>query len=141
MAYDERLNALRVVAADFEQNDARWALQLNYGDGIAGRAFKMNRGRVFVKQQAIEKGTPFYYVTTDREPVSDDGHEIPDEVVVSLPLFSREGAESLLGVLSLSSNRASSKLADINEDRLREDTRDLIESVGDSCLKVLDELN
>ncbi len=138
-AFDDAINALRVVAADFDPADHRWNMRLNYGDGIAGRAYKMGRGRVFVKQRAIAEGTPFYYVTADGNPVSDDGHEIPDEVVVSLPLYSSGSGSSVLAILSLNSESAGSKLADLDERRL-DDTRDFVESVGNGCLAILDDL-
>jgi len=140
MAYDQDQKVLRVVGASYDGDEHRWGLKLNYGDGIAGRAYKMNKGRVFIKQRAIAARTPFYYATDGDQAISDDGHEITHEVLISLPLFTSENSESLLGILNLSSKFAASKLADLNEDALGQDVRDFIESAGDSCLEVLEGL-
>jgi Calcineurin-like phosphoesterase len=141
MAYDTDQNVLRLVGASDDGDDQRWDFKLNYGDGIAGRAYKMNKGRVFTKRKAIAAMTPFYYVADGDQPISDDGHEITYEVLISLPLFTSESSEVLIGILNLSSKSAASKLADLNEGTLDQEVRDFIESVGDSCLEVLDDLN
>jgi Calcineurin-like phosphoesterase len=142
MAYDPDQNVLRLVGASYDGDDQRWDFKLNYGDGIAGRAYKMKKGRVFIKRKAIAARTPFYYVTDNSDqPISDDGHEITDEVLISLPLFTSESGEFLLGVLNLNSKFAASKLADLNEGTLDQNVKNFIDGAGDSCLEFLDDLH
>jgi 3',5'-cyclic AMP phosphodiesterase CpdA len=141
MAYDNDEEVLRLVAASVKKSDERWALKLGYGDGIAGRAYKMNKGRIFVKALAKERGTPFYYSPFGGQSISDEGTEVTEEVIVSLPLFLGTNRETILGVLNLSSKDPGSKLVDLSENTIEENTKVFVEAVTHACLEVLDDLD
>ncbi len=138
MAYDTQSHRLQVVAANFSADDPRWKFTLRYGDGIAGRAYKMNTGRLFVKRRALQQRTPFYYVPlNDDEMLSESGEQVPDEMVASLPVF-REGARDRpLGILNISSRYMASKLLDLTEDELQETTGKIVLSFAEACLDIL----
>jgi hypothetical protein len=139
MAYQEEGRLLRVVAGSFAKHDPRWSLKIPYGDGIAGRAYKNNFPRVFIKQLAIRNRTPFYYLPLDDVPLSPDGREVTEEVVVSMPLYYPGNREDVFAVLSLSSKNAGSNLVDLTEETIRI-KGEFIEAVADLCHRVLETL-
>jgi hypothetical protein len=140
MAYDKSDRFLHIVAASLQPDDARWGLKVPYGDGIAGRVYKNNSARVFVKQEAIRNNTPFYCLGVDQTPVSDDGHEVKEEVIVSMPLHYHGNREHIFGVLNLSSKEAGSKLADLSEASMGS-SGSFAQGVADACLRVLNDVH
>ncbi len=140
MAYEGESRLLRVVAGSFAKDDARWRLKIPYGDGIAGRAYKNNFPRVFIKQLAIRNGTPFYYLPLEDVPLSPDGREVTEEVVVSMPLYCPGNREDVFAVLSVSSKNAGSNLVDLTEETIKI-KGEFPEAVADLCQRVLDALS
>jgi len=134
MAFDPQDKKLRVAAANFHPDDPQWDHTLDYGDGIAGRAYKMNRVRLFVKARTVANDTPFYYVLTSGEALSDSGSEIPVEALLSLPLSHPDQPEKVFGILNISSSQASSNLVDITEDAV---ASDFCFGVSVACLELL----
>lgn len=112
MIYDSVENMLRTVAANFPQ---RKTIKLSYGDGIAGRAYKMNKSRIFVKRYAITEETPVYYYPSDMEPIVSPS-QIEEEVLLAIPIRHPSDARAVYGVANIGSKKASSKLADLRND-------------------------
>jgi hypothetical protein len=139
MAYEGESRSLRVVAGSFAKDDTRWGTKIPYGDGIAGRAYKNNFPRVFVKQLAIRNQTPFYYLPLNDLPLSPDGREINEEVVVSIPLYYPGNREDVFAVLSLGSKNAGSRLVDLTEESIKI-KGEFPEAVADLCRRVLEAL-
>jgi hypothetical protein len=138
MAYDTKSHLLRVVAANFPANDPGWNFSLRYGDGIAGRAYKMNTGRLFVKRRAIQQQTPFYYVPPSGDDLlSETGEQVPDEMIASLPVFKEGAREMPLGILNIGSQYGASKLLDVREDKLQETTGNIVLFFAEACLDIL----
>jgi hypothetical protein len=134
MVYDKKDRLLKVAAANFDQKDERWGLQLGYGDGIAGRAFKMNKLRLFVKALAIQNRTPYYYVRLDGKPILDSS-DVEDEIVIALPLRHPEEPRAVYGILNMSSKKPSSKLLDSREEDPLLDT--FSKAVCEACFQAL----
>jgi predicted phosphodiesterase len=84
-----------LVAAVEDKNDANiretreliYQGSLRYGDGIAGRAFKANRLRVYVSPEQTDGDTPNYYARLAGSPAH--------KVLISLPVHLPESAEAL----------------------------------------------
>ena len=138
MIYDPKQRHLKVVAASFEEGDERWNWNLKYGDGIAGRAFKMQRARLFIKAKAAQEGTPYYYLLPSGRPISQP-EDIPVEALVALPLSHPADRSMVYGVLSLGSTRPSSRLVEFGEEDAA--IREYWKGANDACFKVLKELN
>ena len=149
MAYDEKSRNLRVVAGSYPKGDPRWDQRMPYGDGIAGRAYKANFPRVFVKRLALVNKTPFYYLPTEDKPLSDDGREIAEEVIVAMPIRYTEMAQSgqkdirlpenkenIIAVLNLSSRDKGSRLVDLTAETVTI-KEDFLNAVGDMCRRIL----
>lgn len=111
---------------------------LKYGDGIAGRAFKMQRARLFIKAKAAQEGTPYYYLLPSGRPISQP-EDIPVEALVALPLSHPADRSMVYGVLSLGSTRPSSRLVEFGEEDAA--IREYWKGANDACFKVLKELN
>lgn len=138
MAYDAPEYVLRIVAANFPLSPEMLEFRLKYGDGIAGRAYKMNKGRMFVKRLAIENQTPSYYYPIDGQPY--DLKNIDEEVIISLPLRHPDNEQRVFAVLSLSSKKASSRLQDIKEPHIVEGTSAFREAVSLACYTIFSDL-
>ena len=100
MMWDESINKLVVIsAAKLGLGDSKeWdlsELQLAYGEGIAGRAFKTNECRFYEHLFDQQEKDPTYY-----RPVA--GQE-PEALLLSIPLQSSKHSEHVYGVLNLSS--------------------------------------
>lgn len=134
MVYDQAERALRVVAGSFDAADPRWQWRLRYGNGIAGRAFKTNRARLFVKERAFRLGTPLYYVPVSGRPVR-DAADIPEAVILALPLSHPRDPRVVWGVLNVSSARADSRLVELTEDDTRKN--DFWAAANAACFTVL----
>jgi len=135
MAYDQEERTLKIVLANFEMTEQMRLFRLKYGDGIAGRAYKMNKGRMFIKRLAIQKNTPSYYYPLDGKPY--DLRNINEEVIISYPLHHPENEELIYAVLSLSSKKPSSKLQNIKEPRLLEESVLFRKAVNKACFEIL----
>jgi len=133
MAYDRDERELRVVAASFPAADPRWEWKLHYGNGIAGRAFKANLARLFIKERAYRLGTPLYYIPVSGQPVL-DRDDIPEAVILSLPLSHPNDRRAVWGVLSISSPLPGSRLVDLAEDDSR--VKDLWKTANEACFMV-----
>jgi hypothetical protein len=134
MAYDKDERKLGIVAGTFPQGDERWTDTYKYGDGVAGRAFKMNKIRLFVKQLAIQRATPFYYRRQDRKPVRDP-QEIPEAVIIACPLSLPNDNRAVYGVLTLSSKRPGSKLVDLIEENLQQEKGPVFQAINKACFE------
>lgn len=136
MAYDRRKRALKIVAASFPLTEEMQNFELLYGDGIGGRAYKMNKGRMFIKRLAIENQTPSYYYPLDGKLYDLRENDI-EEVIISLPLRLPENDELIYAVLNISSRNASSKLQDIKDTSIVEETSVFRQTVDELCLDIL----
>jgi hypothetical protein len=130
MAFDEKEGKLLVAAANLADHDPQWGLELEYGDGIAGRAYKMNQVRLFSKALAIQNKTPFYYVPVGGGPISGDGQEVHAEAILSLPLSHPNQPEAVFGILNFGSRNKSSRLVDITRDQV---TTEFRRAVSKAC--------
>lgn len=140
MAYHHGERALRIAAASFPLDDALRQFRLKYGDGIAGRAYKMNKGRVFIRRQAEVKKTPSYYYPLDGKPYDLKQSEGIEEVIISLPLRHPGDEQLVYAVISISSRKPSSKLQNAKETRIAEDTSTFRQAVDEACLLILSDL-
>lgn len=120
MAYDQAARELRVVTSSFDAGDPRWAWRLGYGNGLPGRAFKSNLSRLFIRDLAVRLGTPLYYVPVSGLPVRDPS-DIPEAVILSLPLSHPKDPGIVWGVVSVSSPMADSRLTELTEDERTEE--------------------
>jgi 3',5'-cyclic AMP phosphodiesterase CpdA len=137
MVFDPKLNKLRVAAGNFKENDPRWNVELAYGDGIAGRAYKMNSARLFVKAKSKQNGIPFYYTDGTGDAPSDTGDEIMEEALISLPLSHPDEALATFGILNISSHRRDSRLVNLTDDRI---TTQFRHAVSKACFEAIKEL-
>ncbi|MEZ0031273.1 3',5'-cyclic AMP phosphodiesterase CpdA [Bradyrhizobium japonicum] len=137
MAFDRSLGKLRIAAANFADSDLRWKTQLSYGDGLAGRAFKMNSARLFIKAESIRNRIPFYCTDGESTP-TDTGGEIEEEALISLPLSHPDMPKSTFGILNLSSRRLDSRLVTLTDDRI---TTQFRLAVSRACFKAAMELS
>src|SRR5579875_195941 len=137
MAYDAKARELRIVAATFVADDPRWRLRLKYGAGIAGRAFKSRRSRLFIKQRALLESAPFYFVPIDGGVVSESGSEISDEVILSLPLSHPDEPDAVYAVLSIGSKRRASKLMELTEEKLAIKFEEFRSAVAGACFDAI----
>ncbi len=138
MVFNHADKKLRVAAANYSSTDPRWRHAIDYGDGIAGRAYKMNRVSLFLKAQARIHGLPYFYALATGEPISEDGNEIPDEALLSLPLCHPEHTDAIFGILNISSRQATSSLVDITEESV---TRDFRLAASRACMEAINELD
>jgi hypothetical protein len=136
MAYDQSERALRIVAASFALDEELKNFRLLYGDGIGGRAYKMNKGRMFIKRLAVANQTPSYFYPIDGVPYSLKDKDV-DEVIISLPLRLPRNDQLSYAVLNISSRDRSSRLQDIKEPRIIEETSVFRQTVDELCLDVL----
>jgi calcineurin-like phosphoesterase family protein len=130
-AYDPQEERLRFVLGNFPADSPAWTVRLAYGDGIAGRAYKANQARWFMKARAEKTNTPYYYFPTRGALV---GEGIKDEVVFSVPLTHKREPTELYGVLSVSSKRPASPLVDQDE---QSSTRVALEALNQLCFENL----
>ena len=130
-AYDPAERKLRFVLGTFASDSPTWGFRLAYGDGIAGRAYKANQSRWFVKARAELTNSPYYYFPS-RGNVA--GENIADEVVFCVPLTHSRDPRELYGVLSVSSKSAASALVDQDE---RSQTRVILEALNQLCFERL----
>jgi hypothetical protein len=138
MVFDHTDKKLRVAAASYPSTDPRWKHAIDYGDGIAGRAYKMNRVSLFVKARARVHQTPFFYALATGQPISESGDEIPDEALLSLPLSYPMDSYAIFGILNISSRQASSSLVNITEDSV---TTEFRRAVSIACFQAISELS
>jgi len=136
MAYEKEERVLKIVAATFDLDDEMRAFELKYGNGIAGRAYKMNKGRMFIRKSAIDKETPNYFYPADGKPC--DLKDIAEKVIISLPLRHPANEALIYGVLNLSSKDVGSRLQDIKEPRVLEDVSEFRAGVNLACYDALD---
>jgi hypothetical protein len=99
---------LRLLAAalvsDTVQEITHTGFDLEYGDGIAGRAFKANEFRVYAPLEDDDPNEPDYYTSQPGRPVH--------RVILAIPLQNPEDREDEpYGVLNLSSERSDCPLA------------------------------
>jgi hypothetical protein len=134
MMAPDRKEKLHVVASNLPLDNPAWDVVLDYGDGIAGRAYKMNRVSLFIKARARESGTPFYYMLPSGDPVSETGDEIPVEALLSMPLSHPDQPEAIFAILNIASNQVSSRLLDISEDSV---TTEFRRGVSEACFKAI----
>src|SRR5260370_40648152 len=114
MVFDQKVSKLRIAAGNLDADDPLWDLKLSYGDGIAGRAYKMNTARLFIKAKSKQNRIPFYY-TDGKNPPTDTGDEIKEEVVISFPLSHPDESDVTLGILNISSRRQDSRLVALTD--------------------------
>ena len=140
MAYDKNERLLRIVAANFALDESMREFKLRYGDGIAGRAYKMNAGRAFLKRPAVEHDLPSYYFPVDGKPYR--LKDVTDQVIISIPLRHPNQKSVVYGVLSLSSKKLWSMLLDLVESPAFEESPELLEyqaAIGKACYQVFEE--
>jgi 3',5'-cyclic AMP phosphodiesterase CpdA len=92
----------------------------DYGDGIAGRAFKANENRFFVKPVETRKEPDYYRHIQGKT---------PHEVLLSMPVRNPKDPEYIYGVLNIASMDASCPLRSFapgNEETKMAKTRDTI---------------
>lgn len=133
MVFESKERVLRIVAANFQLDDPRIKFKLNYGDGIAGRAYKMNKGRMFVKRLASQKHTPFYYYPLDGKPCLLE--HIKDEVLISIPIRHPENAEAVYAILNIGSRKASTKLLNLKETKVFDETSEFFRAISITCYR------
>lgn len=116
MVYDKDEHCLKIVASNFSQYDTKWQFKLKYGNGIAGKAYKTNTPKMFIKSVDMAKPTGYYPI--NGKPILDqkDRRSIDDEVIFSLPLRHRDNNEQLYAVLNISSKKANSMLKYFDKD-------------------------
>jgi 3',5'-cyclic AMP phosphodiesterase CpdA len=138
MVFDRALGKLRIAAGNYKaDDDPRWGVQLSYGDGIAGRALKMNTTRLFIKAKAQQNGLPFYYADgTDKAP-TDTGDEIREEALISLPLSHPDESHATFGIINISSDRQDSRLVNLTSDH---ETTQFRLAVSKACFEATKEL-
>lgn len=109
--YNSATNQLETRLANYHTSDSRWGWCFKYGNGVAGRAFKTGRPTVFLRQAMSTKAGPYFYLRGDGRPaVSED--DVPEGVLLAIPLGHSDVTKRHYGVLSISSPRNSSKLSD-----------------------------
>jgi len=152
MVYDKNEHCLKIVASNFPQGDNKWQFKLKYGNGIAGKAYKTNTPKMFIKSVDMAKPTGYYPINGN--PILDqkDRRSIDDEVIFSLPLRHHGNNEQLYAVLNISSKKANSKLKYFDKDfdkeyRERtllyanfEEIEDLFIGINASCYKIINQL-
>lgn len=137
MAYDKTERVLKIVAANFPLDPPVRDFKLRYGNGIAGRAYKMNKGRMFLKEAAIRKETPSYYYPLDGKPYKLE--DIDEAVIISIPLRHPKNKELVYAILNLSSKDPSSRLQDINKSSVLDGSSAFREGVNVACFEVMQE--
>lgn len=137
MAYDKHERVLRIVAASFPMTSEMRDFRLKYGDGIAGRAYKMNAGRLFIKRLAKGSDGPAYYYPTDGKPYKLD--DVEDQVIMSVPLRHPDDKTLIYGILNISSKMASSKLQDIKEASALDESSVYHKAIGLACFSIIKE--
>lgn len=131
MSYDERDRRLKLVAGNFPDESPAWSFSLAFGDGIAGRAYKANKPRFFVKCRAEATKTPYVYYPVDGQPGRSG---IPHEALLSIPLYHPQDTETIYGVLNFGTRRASSKMIDLQDEQL---TVGKFQGMNDFCFQRL----
>jgi hypothetical protein len=129
MVFDDDTCQLRVAAANFPDHDPGWGLHIDYGDGIAGRAYKMNLPRLFSRSRARMKGEELLYAAWP-------GSQ-PEEAVLSTPLAHPRQPGALFAILNIGSQRPGSGLVDLNEDAV---TTKFQRAVGEACMTAIPQL-
>jgi hypothetical protein len=71
------------------------------------------------------------------KPPTDNGDEIKEQALISLPLSHPEQPETVFGVLNISSRRESSRLVDLTSDQI---TSDFLYVVNEACFEVMKQL-
>jgi hypothetical protein len=135
MGFDPIEKTLRIAVAGHPIRDPTWSLE--YGDGIAGRAYKTNAVSLFVKENAVRSGAPFYYALPGDQALSENGDEIAHAAILSFPLTHPGQRESIFGVLNISSNQGSSRLVDLAQDDIDQITAEFREGVSLACFRAL----
>jgi 3',5'-cyclic AMP phosphodiesterase CpdA len=138
MVFDRNRCKLRIAAANLDEADQQWKTELAYGDGIAGRAFKMNTVRLFIKAKSKQNRIPFYYADGTGNAPSDNGDEIKEEALISLPLSHPDEPQTTFAVLNISSRKRNSKLVDLTDDRI---TTQFRLAVSKACFEAIKELS
>lgn len=138
MAYDTANRNLKVVCANFFDNDPRWSVKMKYGDGIPGRAYKMNKPRLFVKLLASQTETPLYYRRSDGQRAS--AADVPGEVTISIPLNHKDDPNITYGVLNICSHSSSSKLVDLKEENFAQEAGPLFLGINNACFEAFEQL-
>ena len=137
MVFDEKTSKLRIAAGNLAADDPLWDMQLSYGDGIAGRAYKMNSTRLFIKAVSKLEKIPFYYTDGTGGAPTDTGDEIMEEVIISLPLSPPDVPDVTFGVLNISSTKQDSKLVNLTDDH----TAPFRLATSRACFKTIRELS
>jgi hypothetical protein len=135
MGFDPIEKTLRIAVAGHPIRDPTWSLE--YGDGIAGRAYKTNAVSLFVKENAVRSGAPFYYALPGDQALSENGDEIAHAAILSFPLTHPGQRDSIFGVLNISSNQGSSRLVDLAQDDIDQITAEFREGVSLACFRAL----
>ena len=100
MFFDEAKRKLLVVSAAMVTPEKNTPLdkshvEFNFGEGIAGRAFKGNEGRLYIHRETQNRTTPNHYLPR--------AGEEPHAVLVCLPLRSATNRDHVFGVLNVGS--------------------------------------
>ncbi len=108
MAWDAQARVLRIVAGLFAPDHKVWDWTLPFGDGLAGRAMKDQKGVLYVHAETSEEWDA--YIT----PLDEKGNivgPIEHEFLLSMPMvYWRGSLQGVLGVLNLGSNSLLSAL-------------------------------
>jgi hypothetical protein len=118
MVFDKKTCKLRIAAGNLDTDDPLWTVQLCYGDGIAGRSYKMNSPRLFIKEKSKQFENPFYYTDGTGNAPTDTGEEITEEVILAVPLSPPALPHVTFAVLNLSSRRKDSGLLGLTDDSI-----------------------
>ncbi|MGH7963860.1 MAG: hypothetical protein ACRERD_18890, partial [Candidatus Binatia bacterium] len=134
MVYDESEHLLKTCAGNFPAQDPRWTWTFSYGDGIAGRAHKMNKARVFVKEYAVRTRTPYYYYPPWEKPVVNPW-EIEEEALVAIPLNHPQHPDEVYAILNVGSRRPGSKLVEVQQQEV--ESTAFRQAVNETCFAAL----
>lgn len=117
-AFDEQKKELYFVAGTFDQNDLRRQGRYAFGLSTVGRAFKTGANVAFRKPAYTPSERAWGYVTPDRKRVS-DRKEVPEEIILAIPLAPPEVPDWPYAVLQISTDDPSVilKTADTASDR------------------------
>ena len=139
MLFDSQRSKMVVVCAadvESERDYSKWLdkshVELNYGEGIAGKAFKTNAYRLYVRIPPGERKAPDYY----RELSGGPRHA----VLLSMPLQNPDDKEYVYAVLNFGSPSSSCPLRELGESAgsaTPDMMRDLQATLNNVCFELL----
>jgi hypothetical protein len=117
-AFDAHTKELFYVAGTFVPDDPRYQGRYAFGLGTVGRAFKTAANVAFRRPPYTPSERPWGYVTPDGRRVS-GRTEVPEEIILAIPLAPPEVAEWPYAVLQISTDSPSCllKTADTATDK------------------------